>query len=155
VSDDTGAGSRTGGLGRVLLVLLGAALLAAGVWVLADRYTDDYDCFDELTCHDDGGRTATPADRAAAALGFGLVHRDATGDPLPGPEGALLVVAGIVLLLAATLVGPRRRRRATEPSAPQPMSTAYQLERYERLHERGTLTDEELEQRKSRLVGPR
>jgi hypothetical protein len=153
VSDETGAAGARGGL-IVLLVLLGAALLAGGVWLLADGYTAEYDCFDELVCHDDGGLSAAPADRAAAALGFGEVHGDATGDPLPGPEGTLLVVAGLVVLLGAALVGARRDRSGVDvPASAQPMSTAYQLERYERLHARGTLTDEELAQRKARLVG--
>jgi hypothetical protein len=154
VSDDTGAADARGGL-VLILVILGAGLMAAGVWILADRYSADYDCLNELTCHDDGGLSPTPADRATAAMGFGLVHANASGDPLPGPEGTLLVVAGVVVLIGAVLVGPRRRRSGADVAAsPQPMSTAYQLERYERLHARGTLTDEELAQRKARLVGP-
>ena len=153
MSDETGSAGARGGL-VILFVLIGAGLLAAGIWTLADRYSADYDCFDELTCHDDGGLAPTPADRATAALGFGLVQPNASGDSLPGPEGTLLVVAGVVVLLGVAVVGPRRRRSEAEQArSPQPMSAAYQLERYERLHARGTLTDEELEQRKARVVG--
>jgi hypothetical protein len=152
MSDETGSAGARGGL-VVLLVLLGAALLAGGVWILADRYTAEYSCFDELVCHGEGGLSPTRADKAATALGFGEVHPDATGDPLPGPEGTLLIVSGLVVLIGAALIGPRRASAADGLGDPQPMSTAYQLARYEQLHARGTLTDEELAQRKARLVG--
>ena len=59
-----GSGSRRSGL-RLVLILLGAGLLVAGIWVLADNFAADYDCFQELTCHDEESRTpsATPRPR--------------------------------------------------------------------------------------------
>jgi hypothetical protein len=47
-----GSGSRAGGL-RLLLVLIGTAMIIASVWVLADSYTADYDCFNALRCHNE------------------------------------------------------------------------------------------------------
>jgi hypothetical protein len=153
VSEQTGSSGTRRGL-RVLLLLVGGAMMIAGVWVIADNYAADYDCFYELTCHNEGGRTPSAADRLTAALGFGLEPAAAVGDPLPEPWGTMLVVGGAVVLLAAAFVGPSPGTRERSIAA-QPMSVEHQLLRYERLHERGTLSDEEFERRKARLAGQR
>jgi hypothetical protein len=156
VGEQTGApGTRAGGL-RLLLVLLGAVMIIGGVWVLADNYAADYDCVNELRCHNEGSRSPSAADRAAAALGFGLEHPRATGDPLPGPEGTILVAAGVACWLGALLLRPPRRRGVDAlPSTVHPLSTEQQLAQYERLRDRGTLTDAEFEVRRDRLLGAR
>jgi len=155
VSEQSGTASTRWRRVRLLLLIVGAVLLIAGVRELADNYTAEYDCIHQLQCHNDAGRTPTALDRLTAALGFGLENSTAIGDPLPSPRGTLLVVAGALTLVAAVLVGPRRRSAAAGSGPPKPMSAEYQLERYERLRERGTLSEEEFEQRKSRVIEPR
>ena len=95
------------------------------------------------------------ADRAAAALGFGLEHPQAIGDPLPGPEGTILVAGGLALWLVALLLRPRRREVEVDAgrSGIHPLSPEQQLAQYERLRERGTLSDAEFEGRRERLLG--
>jgi hypothetical protein len=152
VSDEAAAPASTRGALRLLLALAGGALLIAGVWVVADNYNADYDCRREIRCHDEANRSPTAMDRLAASLGFGLEPAAARGDPLPGPGGTLLVLAGVALLLAAVLVGPGRPRvRPPAVSATQPLSADEQLARDERLRQRGTITDEEFERRRARL----
>jgi hypothetical protein len=132
-------------------------MIVTGVWLLADRYAADYDCLHELRCHADGDRTPSAADRAAAALGFGLEHPQAIGDPLPGPEGTILVAGGLALWLVALLLRPRRREVEVDAgrSGIHPLSPEQQLAQYERLRERGTLSDAEFEGRRERLLGVR
>lgn len=157
MGEQTGASRARGGGLRLVLVLLGGAMVVAGVWLLADRYAADYDCFQELRCHDEGNRTPSAADRAAAALGFGLEHPRAPGDPLPGPEGTMLVAGGLVLWLVALLLRPRGREVEGDAgrSGIHPLSPEQQLAQYERLRERGTLSDAEFEVRRDRLLGVR
>jgi hypothetical protein len=151
-----GEGTSAGGVGlRIFLVFLGAVVLAAGAWVLADNYAKDFECGTELTCHAEDGQEVATIDRVVTALGFGIEPSGSNGDTLPGPAGTLLVVAGLALLLTAALMGSGDRRdRGAVDAAAQPMSPELQLERYERLRERGVLTDAEFEQRRARLVPP-
>jgi hypothetical protein len=152
MGEGTGGGSRGVGL-RIFLVFLGAVVLTAGAWVLADNYALDFECGTEITCHPEDAQEPATIDRIVTALGFGIEPSTSNGDTLPGPGGTLLVVAGLALLLAAALMGSGDRRAApVVAAAPQPMSPEFQLERYERLRERGVLTDDEFEQRKARLV---
>jgi hypothetical protein len=141
---------------RLLLILLGTGLLIGGIWLLADNYAADYDCFHELTCHNEGSRSPSATDRAAAAVGFGLEHPRASGDPLPGPEGTVLVAAGLAAWLGAVLLRPTRPRGdAVVPSTVHPLTPEQRLAQYERLRDRGTLTEAEFEGRRDRLLGPR
>jgi hypothetical protein len=140
-----------------VLALLGGAMIVVGVWVLADNYAAEYDCFHELTCHNEGSRSPSAADRVSAALGFGLEHPRANGDPLPGPEGTMLVAGGLALCLVAFVLRPRGRRaeRDAGRSGIHPLTPEQQLAQYERLRDRGTLTDAEFEERRNRLFGVR
>jgi hypothetical protein len=102
-------GSRGSGL-RIFLVFVGAAVLTAGVWVLAANYSKDFECDTELACHGEDGNEPATIDRIVTALGFGIEPADSNRDTLPGPAGSLLVVAGMALLLAGR--GPHGTRPA-------------------------------------------
>ena len=148
MGEQTGASSTRWGGFRLLLMLLGTVMIIGGVWVLADSYAADYDCFNELRCHNEGSRSPSAADRAAAALGFGLEH--------PGPTAIRSPVrrarsswrrawrAGSV---PSCCDRPVARRRRAVPSTVHPLSPEQQLAQYERLRDRGTLTDAEFEDR--------
>jgi hypothetical protein len=63
-------------------------------------------------------------------------------------------VAGLACWLGALVLRPPRRREVEGlPSTVHPLPTEQQLAQYERLRDRGTLTDAEFEVRRDRLLG--
>lgn len=143
-----------GGRLRWFPLLLGGAMIVIGVGLLADRYAADYSCSNELRCQNAGSRTPSATDRAAAALGFGVEHPLASVESLPGPEGTILVAGGLAVWFVGLLLRPRQGDVELDAgrSGIHPLTPEEQLAQYERLRERGTLSDAEFEVRRDRLL---